>query len=204
MSCCTCWKAGAKSLESVKSLPPVSEASVPSVSWEPKLELSWDCMDAPLYAPVPRRLPWEASPTGLRACRPRTSTAYIAVSSLTHSLLAERMLASFSMPCLVRPPEKYNMLFFCSTFAIDLHIVRMAYNWRSVLRALNSLSSAVKLEESSEESVLPLPSAKPELSVPSYLLTAASRACLSLVKSWSMLRLETRLTDAARSAGAIL
>ena len=97
------------------------------------------------------------------------------------------------------------MLFFCSTFAIDLHMVRMAYNWRSVLRALNSLSSAVKLEESSEGRVCcSLPSAKPELSVPSYLLTAASRADLSLVKSWSMLRLETRLTDAARSAGAIL
>ena len=60
-------------------------------------------------------------------------------------------------------------------------MVRMAYNWRSVLRALNSLSSAVKLEESSEVAeVSPpsLPSAKPVLSVPSYLLTAAQQGGL--------------------------
>ena len=39
--------------------------------------------------------------------------------------------------------------------------------------------------------------------MPSYLLTACSSAVLSLVKSWSMLRPETRLTAAARSAGAM-
>ena len=130
----------------------------------------------------------------------------MAVLDLTHSLVAERRLASFSMPCLVRPPEKYIMLFFCSTFSMDLQMVRMAKSWRSVLRALNSLSSAVKLEESSEEeevSVPSLPAAKPELSVPSYLLTPLRRADLSLVKSWSMLRLETSETRATRSAGAI-
>ena len=36
----TCWNAGAKSFESTKSLPPVSLASVPSVSCELKFELS--------------------------------------------------------------------------------------------------------------------------------------------------------------------
>ncbi len=101
---------------------------------------------------MPRLLPWEASPTGFRACRPRVSTAYIAVSAFTHSLVAARMLAWFSMPCRESPPEKYSMLFFCSTFSMDLQMVRMAYSWRSVFSALNSLSSAIKLEESSEVS----------------------------------------------------
>ncbi len=90
------------------------------------------------------------------------------------------------MPCRERPPEKYSMLFFCSTFSIDLHTVRIAYNWRSVFSALNSLSSATKLDESSEVPSVPppsLPDAKPEPSVPSYLLTAAINAALLLVKS---------------------
>jgi hypothetical protein len=62
-----------KSFESRKARPPVSAASVTSVSWVEKLESKAFRTDAPEYADVPRRLACCAWPPGTIAWSPRMS-----------------------------------------------------------------------------------------------------------------------------------
>src|SRR5580700_7138015 len=62
-----------KSLESRKARPPVSLASVTSVSCVVKLEFKALIVDCPEYADTPRRLAFCASPPATSACRPRMS-----------------------------------------------------------------------------------------------------------------------------------
>ena len=67
------FKTWPKSLESRKARPPVSLASVTSVSWVVKLEFKALIVDWPEYADVPRMLAFCASPPATSACRPRRS-----------------------------------------------------------------------------------------------------------------------------------
>ena len=62
-----------KSLESRNARPPVSLASVTSVSCVVKLEFNALRVACPEYAETPRRLAFCASPPATSACRPRMS-----------------------------------------------------------------------------------------------------------------------------------